>query len=167
MPDGVPGVGPATPGLPEPLAQPDNPVVSAKRSTQAAAKAQARRRRRVDIAKVNKSASARSAWKKTRSRSNLGKCQTGGRSKALDAVVVKVVVTITGAFRLKDAGEGVQLDAGIGLLHVMVTLPLKPPEGARDNVNVAGWPAETVAEEEPPGGTEMMISVPSPDRVID
>jgi len=164
----VPGVGPTRPGLPEPPAQPDKPVVSAKRNTQAAAKAQARRRTRIDIAKAKISASAKSVWMKTRSRSNLPGYQTGVSIKPFDAaVVVTVVMTVTGASRLKDAGEGVQLDAGMGLLQETVTTPLNPPEGARDRGNVADWPAETVAEEEAPGGTEMMMSVPSPERVMD
>jgi len=103
----------------------------------------------------------------TRSGAKLGG-ESGGirRTVACDgAVVVTVVVTVTGALSVKEAGEEVQVPAGMELLQVTVTGPLNPPDGANDNWKVAACPAETVAEVEPPGGTEMVMSVPSPDRV--
>ena len=95
-----------------------------------------------------------------------GESRGTGRSVECEgAVVVTVVVTVTGASSVKEAGVDEQLPAGIALLQVTVTGPLNPREGASDSGKVAGCPAETVAEVEPPGGTEMVMSVPPPDRV--
>jgi hypothetical protein len=66
---------------------------------------------------------------------------------------------------VSELGDDEQVLAGIALMQETVTGPLNPPEGESDSANVAVCPAETVAEVEPPGGTEMMMSVPSPDRV--
>ena len=94
--------------------------------------------------------------------------ESGGTRSTVEcdgAVVVTVVVTVTGASSVKEAGADEQVPAGMELLQVTVTGPLNPPEGANDNAKLADCPAETVAEVEPPGGTEMVMSVPSPDKV--
>ena len=95
-----------------------------------------------------------------------GKSHGTGRTAERDgAVVVTVVVTVIGAFSVNEPGDEAQVPAGIALLQETVTTPLNPPAGAIDSVNVADCPAAMVAEVEPPGGTEMMMSVPSPDSV--
>ncbi len=55
-----------------------------------------------------------------------------------------------------------QLAAGAGDrdIQTAVVEHESGPAGANERENVAGCPAETVAEVEPPGGTEMMMSVP-------
>ena len=95
-----------------------------------------------------------------------GKSHGTGRTAERDgAVVVTVVVTVIGAFSVNEPGDEAQVPAGIALLQETVTTPLNPPAGAIDSGNVADCPALIVAEVEPPGGTEMMMSVPSPDSV--
>src|SRR6266849_8582541 len=95
-----------------------------------------------------------------------GESRGTGRTMERDgAVVVTVVVTMTAALSVNELGDDEQVLAGIVLLQETVTEPLNPPEGESDNGNVADCPAETVAEVEPPGGTEMVKSVPSPDSV--
>jgi hypothetical protein len=89
-----------------------------------------------------------------------------GRTVECDgAIVVTVVVTVTGASSVNELGDDEQVLAGIALLQETVTGPLNPPEGASNSGNVADCPAETLAEVEPPEGTEIVTSVPSPDRV--
>jgi len=83
------------------------------------------------------------------------------------AVVVTVIVSMTGALSVNELDDGEQVPAGIVPLQETVTVSLNPPEGESDSGNVADCPAETVADVEPPGGTEMTTSVPSPDRVMD
>jgi hypothetical protein len=96
-----------------------------------------------------------------------GESRGTDRTVACDgAVVVTVVVTVTGASSENELGADEQVLAGIALLQETVTGPLNPPEGVSDSENVAVCPAETVAEVEPPG-TEMTMSVPWPDRVTD
>ncbi len=103
----------------------------------------------------------------TRSGAKLrGESRGTGRIVECDgAVVVTVIVTMTGALSVNELGDAEQVPAGIAPLQETVTASLNPPEGENDNGNVADCPAETVAEVEPPGGTEMMMSVPWPDRV--
>ena len=76
-----------------------------------------------------------------------------------------MAVTVTCAFNMSEAGLGEHVPAGIDPTQETVTGPLKPPTGASDNGNVADCPAEIVAEVELPDGIDMMMSVPSPDRV--
>src|SRR5260370_641415 len=82
------------------------------------------------------------------------------------AVVVTVVVTVTVALSVNELGDDVQVPAGIALTHETVTGPLNPPEGANISGKVAGCPAATMAEVEPPGGVVIMISAPLPERVM-
>ena len=92
---------------------------------------------------------------------------TGKMVECDGAVVVTVMVSMTGALSVNVLDDGEQVPAGIVPLQETVTVSLNPPEGESDSGNVADCPAETVAEVEPPGGTEMTTSVPSPDRVMD
>ena len=95
-----------------------------------------------------------------------GESRGTGRTVECDgAIVVTVVVTMTGASSVNELGDDEHVLAGIALMQETVTGPLNPPAGAIDSRNVAGCPAGTVAEVEPPGETEMVMSVPSPDRV--
>src|SRR5260370_14454780 len=82
------------------------------------------------------------------------------------AVGVTVVVTVTVALSVNERGDDVQVPAGIALTHETVTGPLNPPEGANISGKVAGCPAATMAEVEPPGGVVIMISAPLPERVM-
>jgi hypothetical protein len=82
-------------------------------------------------------------------------------------LVATVVVTVAGALSVIGLGDEVQVPAGIVPVQETVTVPLKPPAGVKVSVNVAEFPAETVAEVEPPEATEMVMSVPSPERVTD
>src|SRR5260370_31398319 len=82
------------------------------------------------------------------------------------AVVVTVVVTVTVALSVNELGDDVEVPAGIALTHETVTGPLNPPEGANISGKVAGCPAATMAEVEPPGGVVIMISAPLPERVM-
>src|SRR5260370_41534066 len=77
------------------------------------------------------------------------------------------LVTVTGASSVNELGDGVQEPAGIALMHDTVTEPLNPPEGVNISGNVAGCPAATMAEVEPPGGVVMEISMPLPERGTD
>src|SRR5260370_42116997 len=77
------------------------------------------------------------------------------------------LVTVTGASSVNELGDGVQEPAGIALMHDTVTEPLNPPEGVNISGNVAGCPAATMAEVEPPGGVVIEISMPLPERVTD
>jgi len=91
---------------------------------------------------------------------------TGKMMECDGAVVVTVIVTMAGALSVNELGDGEHMPAGIVPLQETVTVSLNPPEGESDNGKVADCPAETLAEVEPPGGTEMMMSVPFPDRVM-
>lgn len=160
----MPRVGPTTPGLPDPPAQPDT---NAAKNKLAVAAIQARRRRGVATTNTTNATSSRRVCTVARSRGkSRGESRGTRRTVECDgAVVVTVVVTVTGASSVKEAGADEQLPAGIELLQVTVTEPLNPPDGVKVSGKLAACPAAIVAEVEPPGGTEMVMSVPSPDRV--
>ena len=160
----VPRVGPTTPGLRNPPAQPET---NAARNNAALTAIQVRRRRGAATENIRNATSMRRVSAMARSGAKLcGRSHgTGITTECEGAVVVTVVVTVTGALSVNEFDDGVQVLAGMTLLQETVTEPLNPPAGATDSANIADWPAETVAEVEPPGGTEMMTSVPSPDRV--
>jgi hypothetical protein len=164
--EGVPTVGPTTPGFVDPPAQPD---MNAKINKLAVTKIHERRRRRAAMEKSRNAASSRSNCKMARSGARLrGERPGTGKMVECDgAVVVTIIVSMTGALSVNELEDGEQVPAGIVPLQETVTVSLNPPEGESKSGNVAGCPAEIVAEVEPPGGTEMMTSVPSPDRVMD
>src|SRR6266851_1778712 len=163
---GVPAVCPTTPGLLDPPAQ---PAANAARNKPAVTVIQARRGRRAARKNTIIAASSKRFCVIARSGAKLrGESHGIGRAVERDgAVVVTVVVTVIGALSVNEFGDDEQVPAGIALMQETVTVSLNPPEGASDNGNVADCPAERVAEVEPPGGTEMMMSVPFPDRVMD
>src|SRR5713101_9555266 len=141
--------------------------MNAKMNKPAVTTIQERRRRGAAMENSRNAISSRSICIMARSGAKLrGENRGTGRMVECDgAVVVTVVVTMTAALSVNELGDDEQVLAGIVLLQETVTEPLNPPAGASDSGNVAGCPALTVAEVEPPGGTEMMMSVPWPDRV--
>jgi len=141
--------------------------MNAKINKPAVTTIQERRRRGAAMENSRNAISSRSICIMARSGAKLrGENRGTGRMVECDgAVVVTVIVTLTGALSVNELGDDEQVLAGIVLLQETVTVSLNPPEGESDNGNVADCPAETVAEVEPPGGTEMVKSVPSPDRV--
>src|SRR6266851_3920688 len=162
---GVPAVCPTTPGLLDPPAQ---PAANAARNKPAVTVIQARRRRRAARKNTIIAASSKRLCVIARSGAKLrGESHGIGRAVERDgAVVVTVVVTVIGALSVNELGDDEQVPAGIALMHETVTGSLNPPAGERDSGNVADCPALTVAEVEPPGGTEIIMSVPWPDRVM-
>jgi hypothetical protein len=72
-----------------------------------------------------------------------------GAAEACAAVVLTVKVEVTGAPLVAiEAGFSEQVGAGLAvviMLQLMVTVPLKPPEGAKVTVEVADPPAVTGA----------------------
>ena len=128
---------------------------------------QERRRRRAAMENSRNATSSRSICIMTRSGAKLrGESRGTGRIVECDgAVVVTVIVTMTGALSVNELDDGEQVPAGIVPLQETVTVSLNPPEGESESGNVADCPAETATEVEPPGGTEMTTSVPFPDRV--
>ena len=161
--EGVPAVGPTTPGLRYPPAQPD---AKATRNNPAVTVSQVRRRRRAATKNTTNATNRRSRVMARSGAKLRGKSHGTGRTAERDgAVVVTVVVMVIGAFSVNEPGDEAQVPAGIALLQETVTTPLNPPAGAIDSGNVADCPALIVAEVGPPGGTEMMMSVPSPDSV--
>jgi len=127
-----------------------------------------RRRRRAAMQNSKNATSNRSNCAMTRSGAKLRgeRPGTGKMMECDDAVVVTVIVTMTGALTVNELGDAEQVPAGIVPLQETVTASLNPPEGESDNGKVADCPAETLAAVEPPGGTEMMMSVPFPERVM-
>ena len=69
-----------------------------------------------------------------------------GAAEACAAVVRTVKVEVTGAPTAIEAGFSEQVGAGLAvviMLQLIVTVPLKPPEGAKVTVEVADPPAVT------------------------
>jgi len=163
--EGVPTVGPTIPGFVDPPAQPD---MNAKINKPAITTIHERRRRRAATENSKNATSNRSICKMARNGARLrGESPGTGKMVECDgAVVVTVIVTMTGALSVNVPGDAEQVPAGIVPLQETVTVSLNPPEGESESGNAADCPAETVAEVEPPGATEMMTSVPSPDRVM-
>jgi hypothetical protein len=161
----VPTVGPTIPGFLDPPAQPD---MNAKINNPAVTTTHERRRRRAAMENSKNATSNRNNCVMTRNGAKLrGERPGTGKMMECDgAVVVTVIVTMAGALSVNELGDGEHMPAGIVPLQETVTVSLNPPEGESDNGKVADCPAETLAEVEPPGGTEMTMSVPFPDRVM-
>jgi hypothetical protein len=160
----VPTVGPTTPGFVDPPAQPE---MNAKINNPAVTTIHERRRFRAAMENSRNVTSNKSNCMMERSGVRL-RGERPGTGKLVEcdgAVVVTVIVTMTGALSVNVPGEAEQVPAGIVPLQETVTGPLKPPAGESVNGNVADCPADTLAEVEPPGGAEMTMSVPFPDRV--
>lgn len=105
--------------------------------------------------------------------------EAGGRSsnkgkllEVLGAVVATVTVTDAGELPLKLTELGMlQVGASLGdgvIAQVKFTVPLKAPVGVRVRLNVAVFPADTVAELDPPDAMPQVkpgAAVPVPVRL--
>lgn len=121
-----------------------------------------------EVRKITPKAAAKVAIARSSPRPGSGIETRPAAPAVVAAVVVTVTVMLTGVVpdKFADVGESTQLDLSGAPVQVNVAKPLNPVEPAICRLNVAGWPAMTVADVDPPDGGATAKSEPVPVRVI-